>query len=115
MIESLLISLILTLVIELGVAICLGVRGKNDLLLVVLVNTLTNPVVVFLANLSFLLGASWIAVRVAIIIVLEILAFLVEGFLLKKFLQNKKIQPYLLALLMNLISFGSGIVINIMR
>ena len=111
MIESLVISLILTLIIELGVVIVLGIRNKKDLLLVILVNTLTNPIVVYFTNISLILNSQLILI--AVIAILEISAFLVEGFLLKKYLNNKKIQPYLLSFLMNLISFSGGIIINL--
>ena len=42
------ISLALTLIIELIVARCWGFQTKKELLLVILVNILTNPAAVFL-------------------------------------------------------------------
>jgi|GEM_PF-3496209 len=41
------ISLALTLLLELVFAVVFGMRSKKDMLLVCLVNTATNPVVVF--------------------------------------------------------------------
>ncbi|MCL2157273.1 MAG: hypothetical protein FWH54_04540 [Methanobrevibacter sp.] len=110
MIRSLVISLILTIIIELGVAIALGIRNKNDLLLVILVNTLTNPIVVYLANIS--MGFSPQFFHILVIAILEISAFLVEGFLLKKYLNTITVGPYQLSFLMNSVSFICGIIIS---
>ena len=52
MIESLAISLILTLIIELTISYIIGIRKKNDIEIIVLVNILTNPIVVFISNIS---------------------------------------------------------------
>ncbi|MBQ2505410.1 MAG: hypothetical protein II526_03490, partial [Erysipelotrichaceae bacterium] len=49
--------LLLTLLFEAGAALCLGMRNRKDLLLVVLVNILTNPPLVLLSNfLMYYLG-----------------------------------------------------------
>ena len=51
LIRSLIVSLALTLMLELGFALILGVRGRRNLALVALVNVLTNPPVVLLCSL----------------------------------------------------------------
>ncbi|MBQ1812173.1 MAG: hypothetical protein II009_06055, partial [Erysipelotrichaceae bacterium] len=49
--------LLLTLLFEAGAALCLGMRNRKDLLLVILVNILTNPPLVLLSNfLMYYLG-----------------------------------------------------------
>lgn len=58
-------SLLLTLVLELPIAWCMGLRGRRLLLLVVLVNILTNPVAVLL----HWLGVPQIAIEAAVIAV----------------------------------------------
>ena len=50
MIISMIISLLLTIVIEIGISFIIGIRGKEDLKVVFWVNVLTNPVVVYIAN-----------------------------------------------------------------
>ena len=111
MIKSLLISLILTIIIELIVAILLKIRSQKDIMLVILVNICTNPVVVYIVNLSLLLQSK--ILHISILAILEIFAFLVEGRLYKNYLENKTIKPYKLSLCTNLTSFSFGIFLNI--
>lgn len=111
MIESLVISLTLTIIIELAVSRLLKVRSKKDTILVILVNICTNPVVVFISNLALLLNNK--IVHLSILMILELLAFWVEGLLYKKYLENKAIKPYKLSLYANLTSFSFGVVFNI--
>ena len=105
---SLAVSLALTLVLESGFFLLIGKRNKKDLLLVVLVNVLTNPAVVLLY---------WLAVayagynRIIIIAVLEVLAVLTEGYMYKKHGQEFK-RPYGFSLLANMFSYGIGLVIQ---
>jgi len=105
---SLAISLALTLVLESGFFLLIGKRNKKDLLLVALVNVLTNPAVVLIY---------WLAVvyagynRIIIIAVLEVLAVLTEGYLYKKHGQEFK-RPYGFSLFANIFSYGTGLVIQ---
>lgn len=59
------ISLLLTLVLELPVAYCFGYRSAAQLLLVMLVNVLTNPAAVLL----HWLGISQFPIEIAVIFV----------------------------------------------
>ena len=69
---------------------------------IVLVNVLTNPLVVSLSvymNLRYgLMGR-----RVSLVF-LEIWAFYTEGFLYRRYLKYKNINPYLLSIVLNLSS-----------
>ena len=56
MLESLIISLFLTIVIELSISLILGIRKKEDIYIVILVNICTNPIVVTIANYLILIG-----------------------------------------------------------
>lgn len=103
------ISLGLTIVIELLFALIIGIRNRKDLLLVVLVNILTNPPVVFIYYLLYFYTA-WSGMLVKI--PLEILAVLVEGYYYKSFGKEFR-RPFLFSLFANTISFGIGILINI--
>ena len=46
------ISLLLTLILEIPIAFCFGIRGRKGVLLVILVNILTNPAAVLLCRLG---------------------------------------------------------------
>lgn len=111
MIESLTISLFLTVVIEVSLAAIAKVRDEENLTTVLWVNVLTNPVVVFIANMISMIFENYFITMVSIYI-LEILVLIVEGFLFKKYLKNVKMKPYLFALYLNGISFFIGEIIN---
>lgn len=98
---SLAVSLALTLVFELAFALVWGLR-RRDLLLVVLMNVLTNPAVVLLHHLLRALP------EVPVVIVLEAAAILVEGLCCKH--RGEQIRhPWRFALLVNLFSYGIGV------
>lgn len=104
--------LILTILIEGAAALILGYR-KTDLLFTVLVNIMTNPVVVVSTFLvGFFFGNK---VRMPVEIAAEILVVIVEGFVYYKVMDRKKINPFLLSLILNGISYGMGFVINALR
>lgn len=98
------ISLGLTLLIELPVGFAMGMRGKKHILLMILVNILTNPAAV----LACWLGVAQIPVEIAVFLVEAGIYYWFskdEGFTIK--------HPILLALLANLISWTSGILIQL--
>ncbi len=103
-------SLAATLIIELVFAAILGARNKKDLLNVALVNIMTNPVVV---SVSFVTGFFYGQnARLIVLIILELFALFSEGFIYKKTLNYKKINPFLFSLLLNGASYGIGLIIN---
>ena len=98
------ISLGLTLLIELPIGFAMGMRGKKHILLMILVNVLTNPAAVLLCWL----GVAQIPVEIAV--------FLVEAGIYYWFSKDENFTikyPILLALLANLISWTSGILIQL--
>ena len=98
------ISLGLTLLIELPIGFAMGMREKKHILLMILINVLTNPAAVLLCWL----GVAQIPVEIAV--------FLVEAGIYYWFSKDDKWQikhPILLALLANLISWTSGILIQL--
>ena len=102
--------LIITIVIELIVGIIIGIRDKKDILNIILVNIMTNPVVVSVPVLFLLLygtTARWI-----ILFVLEMLTIIVEGFVYFKFFKYKKINGFLVSLILNFASYGIGEILN---
>lgn len=107
LLASLGISLLLTLVFETGFFFFTGKRDKKDLLLLVMVNILTNPPVVLLYWLT-VLRAGW---NFVIIIPLEVFAVWIEGCYYKKYSRDFK-RPYFFSLAANAFSFGVGLLID---
>ena len=102
--------LLCTIVIELCVALILKVRDKKDWLNIILVNVITNPIVVtvpVLMAVKYNYRASVIA-----LIILEVLTVLSEGLIYLKTLRYKRINPFVLSLILNASSYLIGEVIN---
>ncbi len=87
----LLLSLLLTLLFELPFALAWGVR-KRGLVLVILMNLLTNPAVV---TLHYLTGLT---------LIWELAAVVTEGFCCRGMIR----KPWLFALLINTFSYSMG-------
>ena len=104
-----LICLISTIVIELIMSLLLGMRNKKDILNVILVNIMTNPLVVSI--LMYITYNRLFNTTISIII-LEILVILTEGFAYKKVLTFDKINPYVLSLILNISSYFIGELLN---
>lgn len=100
------ISLASTLALEVGFFLIVGKRNKRDLLLVIMVNVLTNPAVVLLYWLAYLY-TDWNATIVKI--PLELAAILVEGIYYKKYGESFK-RPFIFSLAANAFSFTIGAV-----
>lgn len=109
MIGNLIISLILTIIIELGISLILGIRKKCDIYVVILVNICTNPIVVYIANCLKLLNNM---VYNIVIVILEIMVVIVEFELYKRYLKAYKKSPLALSIINNTLSFGIGLIIN---
>ena len=101
--------LICTIIIEVFVAFIIGLR-KKDIIYVILVNIMTNPLVVSFPIL--MLVRFGINERYISLVILEILALISEGFVYKKVLTYKKLNPYLISIILNVLSYCIGIVIN---
>lgn len=104
-----LICLISTIVIELIMSLLLGMRNKKDILNVILINIMTNPLVVSI--LMYITYNRLFNTTISIII-LEILVILTEGFTYKKVLTFDKINPYVLSLILNISSYFIGGLLN---
>jgi hypothetical protein len=108
LVASLALSLGLTIILEAGFFLIVGKRDKKDLLLLVLVNVITNPVVVLSYSLV-ILYTNW-NTRL-LLIGLESLAVVVEGALYARYGRQFR-RPFLFALAANLFSFGTGVLIQ---
>ena len=101
--------LLLTILIETLIAFILGYR-KKDLLNVILVNIVTNPIVVTIPvyfNVKYGLLERNISLAI-----LEVTTLFTEGFIYNKYLNRRKINPFVLSLLLNLASYLLGVFIN---
>lgn len=105
------ISLILTLLIELSITFLFGLRSGKKLLLVVLVNVLTNPPAV----LFHWLGSMYLHFfpDLQIQIAIEIVVITVEALIYHSFTKKEQWQiqkPVLMAIVANLCSWIAGII-----
>jgi len=108
MIRSLVISLILTVALESGFFLLTGKRDKKDLLLLVLVNVVTNPVVVLL----YLLASFYTDWNLILVLIpLEIFAILFEGYCYNKYGREFK-RPYVFSAAANIFSYWMGVLIQ---
>lgn len=93
------VSLGLTLLFEVPVACAWGLRSRHDVCVAVLVNVLTNPVVVLLNALHWP------------VLLLEAAAVAAEALCYRSCGKNVR-RPWLLALLANSFSYGMGLALN---
>ena len=108
MIESLILSLILTVVLELLMSYILGIRSIKDFCVVILVNIYTNPIVVFLSNIVQLMNN--VMLYYCSIFILEIGAVVIEALLYKRYLK-KTLNPIRVSIYNNIFSFGMGVIL----
>lgn len=97
------VSLVLTWLIELTVAAVMGFRDRRSILLVILVNLLTNPAAVLLCHL----GIPQLPVELAVIAV--------EACVYTSFAKNTRWQiphPIGLSVAANLIAWFAGIILQ---
>lgn len=107
LISPYLVALLLTILIEVFVALMFGFRSKNEILSVILVNLITEPVLNYflLINSYF----SLVAVNIQLLLLLETIVILVEWRLLVYALQRNSNRLLVLSLVMNLASFALGL------
>ena len=98
-----------TIVIEGALAFACGVRKRADQLIVLLVNVLTNPLLVSVGYWILLRsGAAAYDIATA---VMEIAVVFIEGLIYRQFLTDRK-HPLLLSLICNAGSFLIGLGLN---
>ena len=109
MIKGWVLSLTLTLILELGYAWLWSIRDKHDLKLTVLVNVLTNPIVVFVCYFvrfrHLPVHYGWVT------LVMEVLAVITEALLYKAYAKSIA-RPWLFSLSANSFSFAMGELLN---
>lgn len=102
-------SYLITLVIELPIGLLWKLRDPKDLLLLVCVNTMTNPPVVLLSfffSISMPLDQSRFC-----LLILEVMVFIVEAKMYESWFPEIR-RPWLYSLTANCASFFGGILIS---
>ena len=98
----------MTIVLETGFALVAGIRGRKNLLTVVLVQIITNPCVV----LCMMWCMTHLRIHYALYeLPIESLVVLVEWLIYKKYLKSLK-RPFIYSLASNYFSYSFGIVLG---
>ena len=101
-------SLLLTLVVEGLIAFLWGLRGKQNFLLVLLVNVLTNPVAVLVYWIyQIYVGNHSMPIQ----IIIELVVVILEACVYRSFAADDRFQiprPISLAIVANVLSWGIG-------
>ena len=99
----------ITIIIETLLAYLLKIREKEDLLNIVIINFITNVAL----NIFIIINTTLFNKLIINILLLEILIIVVEGIFYKKKLSYKKINPFLISLILNTVSYLFSIIIKI--
>lgn len=105
------ICLGVTIIIEATSAYIIGYRDKKSIVNIILANVITNPLVVVSVYLIGLFYGS--RVREIYEYSLEAAVVFAEGLLYLKTLKKGRINPFLLSVILNALSYGAGLIINI--
>lgn len=99
----------ITIIIETLLAYILKIREKEDLLNIIIINFITNVAL----NIFIIISSILFNKLIINIILLEILIVVIEGIFYKKKLSYKKINPFLISLILNTASYLFSIIIKI--
>lgn len=109
MIQTFTFCLVLTIVVELLVARLLGIKNKQELLIIIAAQIFTNPIAVFITSACI----DWTADSAqyyGCIVAVELAVIIVEGLIYK--LKGVSNAPWRLSILCNLASVSVGILIQ---
>jgi len=109
LLNSLFFALLLTIIIELIIAWLLGYKKKPEIITIILINVITNPLLNYLLLIND--RSSFFKITLGIIILLELIVVLIEWGLLFFTLQEKPKKLLVLSFVMNLCSFLTGLII----
>lgn len=109
LINSFLLAPLLTIVIELAVAILFGFRKKIEIITIIFVNLLTNPVLNYFLWVNDYF--SFFKSNLLLTLFLEVVVVFVEWKLLMYILQEKSNKLFRLSLAMNFCSYIAGVLI----
>lgn len=109
MIQTFTFCLILTIVVELFVARLLGIKNKQELLIIIAAQIFTNPIAVFITSACIDWAANS-AQYYGCVVAVELAVIIVEGLIYK--LKGVSDTPWRLSILCNLASVSVGILIQ---
>ena len=108
-----LLLLFLNLIIEIGVAHLLGYRTKEKILLIIIINFVTHPLLCYFLWISVCLN---ININNIVIFILEVVVIFIESFLLYFVIEKQYFNKLGLSLCINAASFFLGLFFqNILR
>lgn len=108
MIESLTVSLVFAITIELSISLIVGIRKRNDIMTIIATNTLTNPTFVFILNILKIINMNYF-LWIIVFLVMEIIIVFIEGKIYDKILYFNKISGLKLSFINNIASFIIGL------
>ena len=99
----------ITIILEISLAYILKIKDKKDLLNIIIINFITN------VSLNSFIFISYMLFKKLIIhiLILEITIIIIEGTFYKKKLKYKRINPYLISLILNIVSYSFSLLIKI--
>lgn len=110
-INSFLVPLLLTIVVECLAAFILGYRGRNFFIVLILVNIITNPLLNYIISVIFLLTPA--GSRYAMI-PLELAVVFIEWKLLRYAFPKERKPLFTLSVVMNTASYLTGLLTAIL-
>ena len=99
----------ITIILEISLAYILKIKDKKDLLNIIIINFITNVSLNSFIFISYILSKKLIIH----ILILEITIIIIEGTFYKKKLKYKRINPYLISLILNIVSYSFSLLIKI--
>lgn len=108
--EILAFNLAIVFVTELTASFAFGAATWRKIATVALINIITNPPVVLSSLCLTLFFEAWHDLG---IVVLEVVAVIIEGFMFSKFKTFDNRNPYFVSFVLNAISFSAGELIKI--
>lgn len=107
---QMIINLALTIIIEVSFSLILGIRNRKDIYSILFINCVTNIVLNYIMNIIKCFAHSNILIYI-ILTIFEIIVVFIEYKYYKKYLEYKKINPLILGIILNVLSFGFGLLI----
>ena len=99
----------ITIILEISLAYILKIKDKKDLLNIIIINFITNVSLNSFIFIYYILSKKLIIH----ILILEITIIIIEGTFYKKKLKYKRINPYLISLILNIVSYSFSLLIKI--
>lgn len=109
---QMLCNLSLTIIIELGIALLLGIKEKKDILNLIVINCITNPILNYIMMVVVYLTSNNVIIYF-LFFLFEIMVIDLEYRFYKKKLVFKKISLLLLSIMLNISSLILGLIISV--